>query len=98
MTAQPPTDQTDEAPRWRSDPDPVWLNTRREAWWIFALWAICLTWTIGACHFLAYRPGVPSVALGMPAWVVVGVLVPWVLAGAASLIFSLRFIKDDELE
>ena len=75
------------------------LNARREAWIILVSWAICLAWTVGYCSVYAYDVAVEDLSevLGMPGWVVWGVLVPWLSATAFSTWFGLVYMTDDDL-
>ncbi len=74
------------------------LRARREAWLILAAWAACLLWTVGYSGVTAYgtAAGAAPLVLGMPAWVVWGVLAPWVAAVLFSVWFSLRFMTDED--
>lgn len=77
---------------------PAFLRARREAGWILLAWAVCLVWTVGFSALTAYpAPGehVPLL-LGMPAWVIGGVLLPWVLATAFSVWFGLVYMQADD--
>lgn len=63
-----------------------------------AIFFVCLLWTLGYCGLAGYgeKADPESTTLGMPTWIFVGVLVPWVLASIATVVFSLRFMTDDE--
>ena len=80
--------------------DPAFLNARKEAWWILASWGICLVWTVGYSAFAGYDRGEGTVALigGMPAWVVWGVVVPWLCATVFSVVFALFVMSDDQAD
>ena len=79
--------------------DPVFLNTRREAWLILLAWAVCLIWTVGYSAVAGYGVAAEEVSfiLGMPSWVFWGVLTPWIAATLFSVWFSLAYIADDDL-
>ena len=79
--------------------DPVFVNARREAWWILVAWAVCLIWTVGYCALWGYNvpPNEIRMILGMPGWVFWGVLVPWIAATLFSVWFGLVYIADDDL-
>lgn len=79
--------------------DPVFINARREAWWILAAWVVCLVWTVGYCALWGYNlpPDQIRTILGMPSWVVWGVLGPWIAATLFSVWFGLIYIADDDL-
>ncbi|RMG41659.1 MAG: hypothetical protein D6725_01065, partial [Planctomycetota bacterium] len=57
-----------QEPHW----DPVFLDARREAWMIFALWGVCFAWSIPVCYWLGYTPPREPDALplicGFPRW------------------------------
>ncbi len=94
--------ETDEPPVPRDageDPDPTFLHTRREAIWILLAWAVFLVWTIGASAWSGYGDPTDRVAtlLGIPTWVVWGVLVPWTAALVFSIWFSLSYMREDDL-
>jgi hypothetical protein len=91
-------DAPDERPRWQTDPDPVWVHARREAWAVLALWTAGLAWTIGCCAVAAYGQGKPAIVAGLPAWVWSGVLLPWGAAAAFTVYFCIRGIRDDPLD
>ncbi len=71
-------------------------RARREALHILIAWAVCLAWTIGYCAIFAYRPGSVALLWGMPAWVVFGIGLPWLIATVYSLWFALFHMKDEE--
>lgn len=62
----------------------------------FCLW---LCWTVGVSWRLGYQTNSAKLDLvfGFPNWVFWGVLVPWFTATAFSVLFALRWIRDDEL-
>ncbi len=80
--------------------DKTFLNTRREAWIILLAWVVCLVWTVGYSWFAGYGQAGDDVQLilGMPAWVVWGVLVPWLSATVFSVVFALFYMSDDALD
>lgn len=77
--------------------DPRFVVARREAWLILLAWLVCLVWTVGYAAFTGYNlDGASSdLVLGMPAWIVWGVILPWVSATVFSVGFSLFFIKEE---
>jgi hypothetical protein len=79
--------------------DPVYLHCRREALVMLGVWATCLVWTIGYCSWSGYvGDGGPIPLLcGAPRWVVLGVGLPWLLSGVASIAVALRVMADDDL-
>lgn len=79
--------------------DPLYLNARREAWWILLAWAVCLVWTVGYCALFGYEIDVATMnlVLGMPSWVFWGVFIPWMTATGFSIWFGLAYMRDDVL-
>ena len=73
----------------------AFLHARREALHILSAWGICMVWTVGYCALFAYESGEVSLLWGMPRWVVVGIVVPWVIATLYSLWFALFYMKED---
>ena len=88
----------DEQPRWQTDPDPVWLHTRREAGFVLGLWLACMVWTLGYCWRFAYRDDAAQIVGGIPVWVWGGVALPWTFAIVATFGFCRYGIADDPLE
>ena len=78
----------------------AYLNARKEAWIILLAWFACLVWTVGYSAFTGYGADGATLALvwGMPAWIVWGVLLPWVCATLFSVVFALWYIADDPLD
>ena len=71
--------------------------------WIISVWGVFFVWVIGYCRLFGYarpvdEPGSePAIQYGMPAWVVWGVLVPWLLAAAVSSWFAIFHMANDPL-
>jgi hypothetical protein len=86
----------------RPPDDPVFLHSRREALVMLLVWAASFAWTVPYCYFNGYdAPGDPAqleIVFGMPAWVVWGIVVPWVVFGVVAILLCLYFIRDDDLE
>lgn len=82
--------------------DPVFVNSRREAWFIFGLWFVCLIWAVPVSYSLGFgQPATPEdmpLVLGIPRWTFWGVLLPWLVADAVTLWFCFRYLKDDPLD
>ena len=82
-------------------PDPVYVNTRREAIVILCVWAAALLWTVPYCYLNGYHtvtaPEDLKTILGMPDWVLWGVAVPWLIADVVAIGLCLFFIRDDDL-
>ncbi|MBM3997973.1 MAG: hypothetical protein FJ297_00275 [Planctomycetes bacterium] len=89
------------APRSPAAFDPFFLAARREAWVIAAVWCLCLFWTIPYCCLRAYRPlDDPSdltVILGMPDWVVWGIVAPWIGTNLFTIWFCGWIMRDGDL-
>lgn len=85
----------DDRPEW----DPVFLHTRREALVVLACWGLMLLWTVGLCSQMGYelKPEDAISPLGLPHWVLWGILVPWLAAGVFTFWFALIFMVDDDL-
>jgi len=73
--------------------DPSFLRARHEAILILIAWAVFLIWTVGYSALAGYTDS--SLLLGMPRWVVLGILLPWVAATLFSVWFSLYYMTDD---
>lgn len=83
-------------------PDPIFLQSLRESGVILLTWLACFAWTFTYCAFNAYPsevdPASLSTVLGMPAWVVWGIVLPWSLANVVTLVFSFCYMQDADLE
>ena len=80
---------------------PVFLNSRREATFIFFVWVIALCWSVPYCYLNGYGTAVDpdnlKTVLGMPSWVVWGVFGPWILADLFTIAFCFFYMQDDDL-
>lgn len=83
------------------EPDPLFVDSLREAKWILLMWVACLVWTLGVCLTQAYQsevnPETFATVLGFPAWVAYGICLPWLLANIATITFCLGYMKDADL-
>ena len=81
--------------------DPVFLHSRREAVAIFLLWFVCLLWAVPVSYSMGFNqdvvPGEVPTTLGMPSWVLWGLLLPWLVADAVTIYLCFGFIKHDDL-
>ena len=78
--------------------DRTFLNTRREAATVFALWVVAFLWVVPYCTWKGYDASAPlETVWGVPSWVFWGIAVPWGLTSAFALWFSLRRMTDDDL-
>jgi hypothetical protein len=82
-------------------PDPVFLHSRREAAIIFAVWILCLIWTVPYCYWNGYVAAGESVEvstiLGVPSWAFWGIAVPWLLADVFTIWFCISYMRDADL-
>jgi hypothetical protein len=78
----------------------TFLHARREALLILLAWLVCLVWTVGYSALAGYNVSAEEMklVLGMPAWVVWGVAMPWIAATLFSVWFGLFYMKNDALE
>ncbi len=81
------------------DYDPLFVNSRREAIFIFCLWAACLVWCVPYCYINGYVPEDQEVAIlwGLPQWIVLGILVPWLIANVIAILFCIFIFREDDL-
>jgi hypothetical protein len=81
--------------------DPLFLNSRREALIIFALWVCGLLWAVPFCYLTGYvgsvDPESMSTIWGIPTWLFWGIFVPWLVADAFTTWFCFCYMKDDDL-
>lgn len=75
----------------------VLQSSRREARFVAIVWLLACAYTVGHAALFAYRKEAPALVLGMPAWVLWGVLAPWVACTAVTCWFALRGIRDEDL-
>jgi hypothetical protein len=75
-------------------------QSRKEFLVMVAAWAVFATWTIiYVGRNSSSEPGEPlRLVLGMPDWVVFGILIPWGFGLAFTMWFSLCFMRDTDLE
>ena len=81
--------------------DPVFLNSRREAWVIFGVWFLCMIWAVPVSYMMGYGheivPGNVPTVFGMPTWIFWGIVCPWLVADVVTTWICFRFIKNDDL-
>lgn len=79
--------------------DPVFIHARREAIVIFLLWVLCMVWTTTVYWVWGHGRAAEDVELwwGLPDWVFVGVVAPWLVVDVISVWFCFVFMKDDDL-
>ena len=72
-------------------------SSYREALIVAVIWIITCVYTVGYAAFFAYRQNGSSLVLGVPSWVVWGVIVPWFVSLAVTLWFAAVGMKDEPL-
>lgn len=84
--------------------DPTYRNARREAWIILAVWAASTIYCCAYSYFFGYQRagqtlGVEDIRpiLGMPSWVVWGVMAPWAACTVFTVWFAGFYMQDDDL-
>ena len=71
---------------------------RREAVQVMLLWVIMCVYTTGFAGLFAYRSNeTPILFMGIPAWVIGGVLFPWLVCLVLTCWFAWRGIQDEDL-
>jgi len=91
----------------------LYQSARREAAITILVWFVALLWTLGYCYLRGYEhpadswlvtsgwatpPGKPvKTVLGVPEWIFYGIVVPWLVCTAFTVLFGLFGIRDDEL-
>lgn len=86
--------------------DPLYVSSLKEFKWIVVAWSVNFAWVIGFCVVSGYGEGNGqhsadtelSLVLGMPSWVVWGVMLPWILASLFTAWFALTQIQDHPLD
>ncbi len=81
--------------------DPVFINSRREAWVILCFWLVALIWVVPVSYLMGYQeptnPEEVAMVMGIPSWLFWGVAAPWVIADIATIWFCFFYMKDDDL-
>ena len=79
--------------------DPLVRSAGREAVVVLVSWAVALVYTVGYCYLFGYNrpPQDVKLVLGMPDWIVWGVIAPWLACYLFSLWFSYGFMQDADL-
>ena len=78
--------------------DPLVRSSRREAILVLVIWAAALGFSVWYCKTFGYDSTRElTFVLGIPKWVFVGVLIPWLVCTAAGVLFANVFMRDDPL-
>lgn len=81
--------------------DPVFINSKREAWIILGLWGVMLLWAVPYCYMNGFQSGLEpekvELTLGLPSWVFWGIAFPWLIADVFTIWFCLFYMKEDDL-
>ena len=72
----------------------------KEAIWILVIWAAFALWVLGYAGFYAYPkdPSTMGLTFGLPAWVVWGIVLPWILSTVTTIWFCLFVMEDHDNE
>jgi hypothetical protein len=81
----------------QNTPDPTLRQAKREAILILSIWLLALCYTVGVCWWMGYRrdPADLKLIFGMPDWVLIGILVPWLLMLPISAWIAFGFMPDE---
>jgi hypothetical protein len=76
----------------------VLQSARKEARFVIALWLACCVYTVGYAGLFAYRrEELPRLVLGMPEWVVWGIVAPWLVSTLITCWYALWGMRDEDL-
>jgi hypothetical protein len=81
------------------DDDPVYTHSRREAILVLLVWILCGIYTVTYSFLDGFHcdPAALETWWGIPRWVLLGVIAPWLAATIFAGWFALSYIKDDDL-
>jgi hypothetical protein len=79
--------------------DPLLRTARREAAVVFAIWLAAILYTVGYSYTFGYGRTVESMTyiLGVPDWVMWGIVLPWGVSTVAAVWFAWFFMTDEPL-
>lgn len=81
--------------------DSVFLNSRKEAIFIFGVWVVAFLWAVPYSYLNGYpenfEPETFTTILGIPSWLFWGIAVPWIVADVVTTWFCFCYMKDDDL-
>ena len=77
--------------------DPTLRQGKREAILILSIWLVALCYTVGVCWWMGYDrdPADLKLIFGIPDWVLIGILVPWIAMVPVSAWISFGFMPDE---
>lgn len=78
--------------------EPPSQQTKREASFVVIVWISACVYVFGYAAMFAFRREPPSLVIGMPGWVVWGVMLPWAVCTAITLWFSCCGMKDEDIQ
>ena len=88
-----------------ADSEQRWRWYRRslaEMWTVLAVWALAGVWTIAVSFALGLRVRPEQLSfplgLGIPHWVLWGVVVPWIVCNAVTVVMCFWGIEDIPLD
>lgn len=84
----------------RESLDNSFRQSRKEFLAMVGCWIAFAIWTLGYNSMCAFdaESSADNPVLGMPRWVVFGILVPWAIALCLTVWFALRFMQDTSLD
>lgn len=86
-----------------SQEDPIVRSSRREALCFAVLWVTALSYSVGYCYTYGYDRELDTSLDGMtfvfgwPDWVFNGIVAPWLVATAISIVFAHWVMQDAPL-
>ncbi len=88
-----------DALRAASSTDSLLRSSRREAAVVLAIWLAAITYTVGYSYLFGYNRPVESIEyiVGVPDWVMWGVVLPWAVSTVAAVWFAGFFMTDEPL-
>lgn len=80
------------------DNQTVLRSSRRDATLVIVVWLLSCVWSVGYAALFAYRKDAfADLVWGMPRWVAVGVVAPWLVVLAVTVWYAIRGMEDVEL-
>lgn len=71
-------------------------RSRREAIVAGAIWLVFAVWTVGVSYEMGYLHNDYSTLLGIPSWIVWGLLLPWTAAFVVNSVFAFWYLRGDD--